>query len=99
MALSQNDIEQAQAALALLSRFLPANVQPYVADVAIDGPVAFAAYTQIKDAIAKLPANTTFTQAAEAFGVPSGTPAHTVCELIDLVIKQSKPQIASNPSA
>jgi hypothetical protein len=90
MALSADDIAKAQSALTLLSAFLPANVQPYVADVAIDAPVAFAAFTQIKDAIAKLPAGTNFTQAVEAFGVPAGTPAHSVCQLVDLIIKQAK---------
>jgi hypothetical protein len=90
MALTPQEITQAQQALTLLSGFLPANVQPYVVDVALDAPVAFAAFTQIKDAIAKLPANTNFTQAAEAFGVPAGTPAHTVCELVDLIVKQAK---------
>lgn len=90
MALTIEEVAQAQAALTLLSGFLPVNVQPYVKDVAIDAPVAFAAFSQIKDAIAKIPAGTTFVQAAEAFGIPSGTPAHTVCELADLVIKQAK---------
>ncbi len=90
MAITSAEISQAQQALTLLSGFLPANVQPYVLDVAIDGPLALAAFTQIKDAIAKLPANTTFTQAAEAFGVPAGTPGHTVCELVDLIVKQAK---------
>lgn len=88
--LTAEEVAQAQAALTLLSGFLPANVQPYVKDVALDAPVAFAAFSQIKDAIAKVPAGTTFVQAAEAFGIPVGTPAHTVCELIDLGIKQSK---------
>lgn len=90
MALSQDDIAKAQSALTLLSAFLPANFQPYVADVAIDAPIAFAAFTQIKEAIAKLPAGTNFMQAAEAFGVPYGTPVHSVCQLVDLIIKQTK---------
>jgi hypothetical protein len=87
--LTAEEVAQAQAALTLLSGFLPAGVQPYLKDIAIDGPVAFSAFTQIKDAIAKVPAGATWTQRAEAFGVPIGTPAHTLCELADLVIKQA----------
>jgi hypothetical protein len=90
-ALTKEQVDQATAALTLLSELLPPAVQPYVKDVAIDGPLAFAAFTQIKESIAKLPAGTTFVQAAEAFGIPVATPAHTVCELIDAIIKQAKP--------
>lgn len=91
MALTQDDITKAQEALSLLTAFLPVNVQPYVGAVATDIPVAFAAFTQIQDAIKKLPAGANFTQSAEAFGVPTGTPAHSVCQLIDLIVKQTTP--------
>lgn len=99
MALSAADIAKAQEALSLLSAFLPASIQPYVVDVALDAPVAFAAFTQIQDAIAKLPAGANFTQSVEAFGVPTGTPAHSLCQLVDLIIKQAKAQPVVAPAA
>jgi len=90
MALTPQETAQQQQALAVLSGLFPSNWAPYVQAVAVDGPLAFLAFTQIKEAIAKLPAGTNFMQAVEAFGVPAGTPAHTVCELIDLIVKQVK---------
>jgi hypothetical protein len=91
MAITQDQITQMQAALTLLGGLLPASIQPYAVDLATDGPVAFAAYTQILAAIAKVPASPTFVQAVEAFGVPAGTPAHSVAELADLIHAQAKP--------
>jgi hypothetical protein len=90
MALTPQETAQQQQALAVISGFFPSNWAPYVQAVAVDGPLAFLAFEQIKEAIAKLPAGTNFMQAVEAFGVPTGTPAHTVCELIDLVVAQTK---------
>jgi|ERR1017187_2304723 hypothetical protein len=91
MAITQDQVAQMQAALTLLGALLPANIQPYAVDIATDGPVAFAAYTEILAAVAKVPASPTAVQVVEAFGIPVGTPAHSVAELADLIRAQAKP--------
>jgi hypothetical protein len=94
MAITQDQVTQMQAALTLLGGLLPASIQPYAVDLATDGPVAFAAYTQILAAVAKVPANPTCVQVVEAFGIPVATPAHSVAELVDLIRAQAKPKVA-----
>jgi hypothetical protein len=90
MAITAAQVTQMQAALTLLGSLLPAATQPYVVDIATDGPVVFAAYTQILAAVAAVPASPTAVQVVEAFGIPAGTPAHSVAELADLIRAQSK---------
>lgn len=100
MPITTEQIEQARAALTLLAGLLPPETQPYVKDLAVDLPLGFATYSQVKDAIAKFPprAERTVVSIVEAFGIAAGTPVHTLAELIDAVEKQVEAEAAKPPT-
>jgi hypothetical protein len=90
MALDAAQVQEVQAALQLLSQFLPVNIQPIVKDVAVDAPLAFVVYTQIAEAVAKFPPRATRTAVSivTAFGIPAGTPVYSAAQLLDSVVTQ-----------
>lgn len=101
MAITPDQVEQAKAALSLLATLLPEEAQPYVRDLATDLPLGFATFTQVKEAIAKFPprAERTVVSIVDAFGIPAGTPAHTLAELIDAVEHQIEAEIEKGKAA
>lgn len=90
MALTAEQLKQATEALNLLAEFLPPAVRPYVADVALDAPLAFDAFVAVKAAVAKFPPRNVRTVASilEAFGIPADSPAYKVALLVDALEKQ-----------
>lgn len=92
-ALTVQEIEALQGALGLVANFLPAgsNGQKYLKDFAADGPLFFEGFTEIKVALAGLPprAVRTAVDIVLAFGVPAGTPAHTLAKLFDTILGQA----------